>query len=541
MLSFGPGSPGRARRMVFGISIFVLVVLDIGFGAQLAVPYPDAVVQGRTLANSSALLAQAFAAVDKAYGPIQNRIAASDGQDPDECFFLQDPKGDFEETIYCGGAFYYNGCAQGCGGEVDFILAIHFEVVGSNGAWVGKLVGRARTFSYSQVITGDHLWRPDGVTGSVVNHGGGRLEVDVPRTISNKVGLLLVVAGTTFVLFVFVLLFLLSPRPARYRPPAGLPAVREAWDNLARLAFTPPLTPPSPVLLGAPPGLSWGSQAGPAEAATNSTEEQDADDKPLVTGPAEPEVVPAPEVVPEPGTVPEPRALVLGPLGVEGWAEPPARAKTTELAVYLALHSDRAVTAEHLRTVGWPYDPVRGDVALATVHQEVSRVRRCLGAQHLPEAKGGYQVVGVTSDWAEFGALVEASRHVDAPESTAYLRRALFLIRGAPFAEVAAKSYGWAFEEIIVAEMEAGIARAAHEMVERCLLAGEQGEAASALRQGLLGCPKDVLLREDQLAVAAMEGSAGVERAWRDVEKVLGPQGADSRLGEALKRARSRA
>jgi len=163
--------------------------------------------------------------------------------------------------------------------------------------------------------------------------------------------------------------------------------------------------------------------------------------------------------VPEAETVLEPRALVLGPLGVEGWAEPPARAKTTELAVYLALHSGRPVTAEHLRTVGWPYDRERGDVALATVHQEVSRVRRCLGAQHLPEAKGGYQVVGVTSDWAEFQALVEVSRHVDAPESTAYLRRALFLIRGAPFAEVAAKSYGWAFEEIIVAEMEAGIAR----------------------------------------------------------------------------------
>jgi hypothetical protein len=253
-------------------------------------------------------------------------------------------------------------------------------------------------------------------------------------------------------------------------------------------------------------------------------------------------MVPAePEAVPEAETVLEPRALVLGPLGVEGWAEPPARAKTTELAVYLALHSGRPVTAEHLRTVGWPYDPVRGDVALATVHQEVSRVRRCLGAQHLPEAKGGYQVVGVTSDWAEFQALVEVSRHVDAPESTAYLRRALFLIRGAPFAEVAAKSYGWAFEEIIVAEMEAAIARAAHEMVERCLLAGEQSEAAWALRQGLLGCPKDVLLREDQLAVAATEGSAGVERAWRDVEKVLGPQGADSRLGEALKRARARA
>jgi hypothetical protein len=535
MLSFGGGSPGRTRRMVFGILVLVLVLLDIGFGAQFAVPYPDAVVQGRTLANSSALLVQALASLDKAYGPLQNRNAASDGQDPDECFFLQDAKGDFEGTIYCGGALYYNGCAQGCGGEVDFIFGQHFKLVRSNGAWVGRLVSRPQTFSYSQVVTGDRLWRPDGVNGSVINHGRGTLEVDVPNTIPNKLGLLLVVGGTTFAVLVFVLLFLLSPKPTRYRPPVELPAVREAWDSLARLAFTPPLTPPSPVLLEARPALSWESQGGPAEAATVSTEEQDADDKALVTVPTEP------ETSPEPGTVLEPRALVLGPLGVEGWAEPPARAKTTELAVYLALHSDRAVTAEHLRTVGWPYDPVRGDVALATVHQEVSRVRRCLGAQHLPEAKGGYQVVGVSSDWAEFGALAEASRHVDAPESTAYLRRALGLVRGAPFAEVASKSYGWAFEEIIVAAMEAGIARAAHEMVERCLLAGAQGEAAWALRQGLLGCPKDVLLREDQLAVAATEGSAGVERAWRDVEKVLGPQGSDSRLGEALKRARSRA
>ena len=416
-------------------------------------PYPDAVVQGRAVSNSNALLVQALASVDKAYGPIQNRNAGSDGEDPDECFFLQDAKGDFEETIYCGGALYYKGCAQGCGGEVDFIFGQRFKVIESKGTWVGILISHPQTFSYSQVVSGDHLWRPDGVSGSVINHGGGRLEVDVPKTISNKVGLLLVVVGTTFALLVFVLLFLLSPRPARYRPPAGLPAVREAWDNLGRLAFTPPLIPPSPVLLGARPGLSWGPQAAPAEAGTTSAEEQYADDKAFVMVPAEPEAVPEAE------TVLEPRALVLGPLGVEGWAEPPARAKTTELAVYLALHSGRPVTAEHLRTVGWPYDRERGDVALATVHQEVSRVRRCLGAQHLPEAKGGYQVVGVTSDWAEFQALVEVSRHVDAPESTAYLRRALFLIRGAPFAEVAAKSYGWAFEEIIVAEMEAGIAR----------------------------------------------------------------------------------
>jgi DNA-binding SARP family transcriptional activator len=208
----------------------------------------------------------------------------------------------------------------------------------------------------------------------------------------------------------------------------------------------------------------------------------------------------------------------------------------------LALHADRPVAAERLRTVMWTYDPSRGDVALATVHQEISRLRRCLGPEQFPDAKGGYQLAGtVSSDWGDFEALTEASRAVGQAESIDYLRRALSLVRGEPFAEVAPKAYGWAFDEVIVAQMEAEVSRAAHAMAERCLALGKGADAAWAVRQGLLAVPRDERLREDQLTVAAGEGGQGLDRAWREVERVLGPQSDESPLGVTFRRLRSAA
>jgi len=233
---------------------------------------------------------------------------------------------------------------------------------------------------------------------------------------------------------------------------------------------------------------------------------------------------------------------VLGRIQVDGWVEQPTRAKTTELAVYLALHADHPVAAERLRTVMWPYDPARGDVALATVHQEISRLRRCLGPERFPESRGGYQFADtVSSDWGDFETLTEASRATGQAQSIDYLRRALMLVRGEPFAEVAPKAYGWAFDEVIVAQMEATISGAAHVMAERCLAMGNGGDAAWAVRQGLLAVPRDERLREDQLTVAAGEGGPGLDRAWREVQRVLGHQPDESPLGVAFRRLRSAA
>ncbi len=181
-------------------------------------------------------------------------------------------------------------------------------------------------------------------------------------------------------------------------------------------------------------------------------------------------------------------------------------------------------------------------VALATVHQEISRLRRCLGPEQFPEAKGGYQLAGtVSSDWGDFEALTEASRAVGQAESIDYLRRALSLVRGEPFAEVAPKAYGWAFDEVIVAQMETAIAGTAHVMAERCLAMGKGADAAWAVRQGLLAVPRDERLREDQLVAAAGEGGQGTGPGVARGPACARRQSDESSLGVAFRRLRSAA
>ncbi len=232
---------------------------------------------------------------------------------------------------------------------------------------------------------------------------------------------------------------------------------------------------------------------------------------------------------------------VLGPLEVTGWVEAPTRGKVTELLVYLATHPGRPIPAERLRTSVWPYDPERADVALATVHQEISRLRRCVGPQRFPEAKGGYQLAEtVVCDWARFEALVEAARALPELPGTDVLAEALALVRGEPFQDVGAKSYSWAFEEVLVARIEVAVADAAHLMAQLCLGAGRIKDADWAVRQGLLANPRDEMLQTDVLALAAAgEGQAGLDRAWREVQRVMGPQDQRSALLATYQRLRS--
>jgi DNA-binding SARP family transcriptional activator len=501
--------------------LFAYYGLNMGTGA--------AVVDGHPLANDAALLTQALAVVDKAYGGSIGLLqtASDDSYDtaPAGCYFLRDANGTFGHMVTCGGALLGHGCAQGCGGEVDFILAVPFRVERGRGGWVGALDGRPVTLERSQVVSGDRLWRPDGEVGTITNHGKGMLETEFGQAQP-----LAPLAGGAGVLVAFGALavgvmLVVTPRP--HRAPTGQSAsAKQAWDALARSAFAPPVTPPSPVLVVRPPA--------PPEPALPPAP---APGKPA--GPDEPApLTPPPPTEPAGDAVHNARVNVLGPVEVTGWAEEPTRAKTTELAAYLALHTERPVAAERLRTVMWPYDPAKGDVALATVHQEVSRLRRCLGAGNFAEAKGGYQFAGsVSSDWGEFQALVEASRAVDEAKSTGYLRQALSLVRGEPFAEVAPRAYGWAFDEVLAASMEAAVAATAHAMAERSLATGRRADAAWAVRQGLRGAPRDELVRGDQLTVAAAtEGRAGLGRAWEDLQRVLGTQPEGSPLAVVFRR-----
>jgi two-component SAPR family response regulator len=221
----------------------------------------------------------------------------------------------------------------------------------------------------------------------------------------------------------------------------------------------------------------------------------------------------------------------MGPIVHSGWAVAPTRRLVVELAVYLGTHRARPVPAERLRTSLWPYDPTKGDVELARVHELVSRLRRCIGADLLPEPAGGYQLSGtVRCDWSRFEALSEAARAVAGAGAVPFLREALGLVRGQPLQDVAAKAYNWAWDEGLVPHMEAELTKAAHTMASLCLAEGNTADASWAARQGLLAVPKDEGLLEDTLLAGAAEGRAALDRAWKTVEVALGPGAEDSAL-----------
>ena len=231
-----------------------------------------------------------------------------------------------------------------------------------------------------------------------------------------------------------------------------------------------------------------------------------------------------------------PAVLFVGSVGVVGWVSDPERRIVVELAAYLACHQQRPYTAEEVHAAVWPLADGKRDISLDTVRQYLSRLRRALGEEHLPDAGkvGGYQFAStVSSDWFRFQALGEAARRGDRADVIGLWRLALGLVRGAPFAGVPAGSYGWAWDELIVATMEAAIVEVAHQMAAACMDEGWPKQADWAAGRGLLAVPTDEELLADRLRAAfAMGGYAQLERAWRDARSVLGEQATNGPLGD---------
>lgn len=146
----------------------------------------------------------------------------------------------------------------------------------------------------------------------------------------------------------------------------------------------------------------------------------------------------------------------------------------------------------------------------------------------LPEAAkvGGYRFgEKVGSDWARFQALAEAARRSEGTRSATLRRQALALVRGSPFAGVPAGSYGWAWEELVVASMEAAISDLSHRLAVESLAAGDARSAEWAAGRGLLAVPTEETLLADRMAAGlGLGGRPGLERAWRDARAVLGEQ-----------------
>jgi DNA-binding SARP family transcriptional activator len=255
---------------------------------------------------------------------------------------------------------------------------------------------------------------------------------------------------------------------------------------------------------------------------------------------------------------------VLGPVEVtwaNGDASPPDRASVLAAVVsYLGTHDDHPVPAERLQEAIWPLldDDPSGDVRAGavkdtTLRSTVSRARKALGKDsqgrhHLPAARVGAYQLGprYKCDWTEFRRLVAAARTAPASEAIELYRQALDKVRGRPFEDAPAPWFTWADDSPLVSDIEVAVVRAAEELGERALEAGETELAAWAARQGLRVIPVREHLTRVRMQAAFNAGDAdGIEQAHteavRAVRRFVDPaeplQDETERLYQKLKRA----
>jgi hypothetical protein len=162
------------------------------------------------------------------------------------------------------------------------------------------------------------------------------------------------------------------------------------------------------------------------------------------------------------------------------------------------------------------------ETSAKSVRTYMSELRRSLGAQHVPSARGaGYRLgESVSTDWDAFVDLV-AQRPVDVDDQLQALIDALHLVRGRPFAGT---DYAWVHSELLVSEMEVAISDAARRLGKIATASDRNLESIAyfAGRRAALACPYDIGLWE-----MAMEGAAAFDRdelvrTWRDAQAMLG-------------------
>jgi hypothetical protein len=210
-----------------------------------------------------------------------------------------------------------------------------------------------------------------------------------------------------------------------------------------------------------------------------------------------------------------PEILILGSVEAHGWNFPPERAVVVELACYLALHRERAVSGESLRSALRP-DGSKEQSA-KTLRTYLSMLRKALGPGALPSRpSGGYQLArAVTTDWERFVGLSQSDDVDDALE-------ALSLIRGRPFEGVPSGTYAWAFSEFLVSQMEVAVASLVTRVVDQLVNVGDLERALSAVRQGLRAVAGDYGLWELYLSMATQAGPGALSRARSEARAALG-------------------
>ncbi|KDN81640.1 AfsR/SARP family transcriptional regulator [Kitasatospora cheerisanensis] len=213
-----------------------------------------------------------------------------------------------------------------------------------------------------------------------------------------------------------------------------------------------------------------------------------------------------------------PRIRLLGPadvLGVAGSTDPAGRPRLTELAAYLALRpgSEHAVIDRDIHPGAAHLDPKATAERLAEpLPVKLAALAAWLGTS--PEGRDyldaepaeTYTLAPtVGCDWDEFRSLYRRGMRSTSTTADAALAHALALVRGAPFAEAPAGTFGWAETER--QDMLAAIVDTAHELAARRLQYGDHRTAEAAIFRALAVAPDVELLHRDLFYAYASAGA----------------------------------
>jgi DNA-binding SARP family transcriptional activator len=242
---------------------------------------------------------------------------------------------------------------------------------------------------------------------------------------------------------------------------------------------------------------------------------------------------------------------LLGPVEIT-WQNKAPKRQVGEFVSYLAAHP-RLVTSEEARLALWPAsadDEHFGERAPATYWALTTRARGALGEDRegnpliIREANDALRLSRtVGCDWLEFQRLVARARR-DPEDAANDLTAALRLVRGRPFQ---GSVFPWVEVERLDGVMEAAVGDAAADLAQLALEAGDLDTARFAVAQGLLAVPHaEALVRWSMRIAAAAGDRAGVERAWRDAQRIatefdpIGvPEPETAELYQSLRRGRT--
>jgi DNA-binding SARP family transcriptional activator len=235
------------------------------------------------------------------------------------------------------------------------------------------------------------------------------------------------------------------------------------------------------------------------------------------------------------GPAPRPRFRfeVCGPLRSSGWLEEPDGEQLREIACFLAFQ-EHPVTLDDIALALWPVGGKRDEPSRETLHTYMSRLRKALGRDRLPDAGAGrgYRLLDTETDAGILFDLCARAEGADDAEAAALRHQALSLVRGVPFASVPAGQYGWAFESGLVDRLVVAIVRCAHFAAEQSAANGDIDGAHAALEQGLVASPSEEQLLVDLWRLAMSAGNSSEQRRVRArIASVLGAEAAERICG----------